>query len=340
MDDSGLQLAQLNGEKPRCEVQHGFLNAIASLRGLHISSTFDFNLPENCQVWPFEQYGPHSPHASFAKRAIQKGTRAVRRKRQCRPVSATRPIKVRKSSASSPKNKNLEQHIKQYGPVPTRDRPLHLLELPRELRDLIYDIIALRDGIQIAQLRTVFHFDGRKLLKLIRRYPLEPSLSCVNKQLRHEVLSIFYGTNRFLLRSSSEPLLDIATHSTLLGQSQFTRHLRHLEMKWDALLPQRHQGSRPFNYVLKRSFDGRCSITHDLVDKDFCHCVADRAMRLAMNESEEDANLLYLARLLRWALVKLTALVPKDEASVGTHGLPTAHCVSCGKRIYANTNSD
>lgn len=338
MDDSSQELGQSDGRQMRFEVQHGFLSTIASLRGLQISSTFDFDIPEDCQAWPFEQYGPHSPHLDFTSGPFRIGTKAIRCKRQSRPALVARPIKLRKSKAWSAK-KDLEQPIGQYGPVSKRNQSLNLLELPGELRDLIYEIIALRDGIQTAQLRTVFQLDGRKLLKLVRRYPLEPSLSCVNKQLRREVLSIFYGTNRFLIRSSSKPFLDIASHSRLLRNSQFTRHLRHLEIKQDVLLPMHYQGSQPSTYVLKRDCLGRCSITHVLADEDLCSCLADRASHLATNQSVEVTNLLHLATLLRWALVKLTTLVPKDDKN-GTHRFPTSHCMSCGKRVYANAGND
>ncbi|KAI7136870.1 hypothetical protein KC324_g16632 [Hortaea werneckii] len=43
--------------------------------------------------------------------------------------------------------------------------------------------------------------------RVIRRLPPDPPLALVSRQLRHETLSAFYGTNTFVFERAAEPLL-------------------------------------------------------------------------------------------------------------------------------------
>jgi len=304
-----------------------------AFRGIDIGqeSLFDFSLPPGCINWPLEQYGPQSPHLDFVKGHSHKSPHI---KRRPLPVSPSRPIKARRPKPSTVAKRKPEP-TKEHGPLPERDQPLHLLDLPGELRDMIYDILALRDEPQYAQLRPVLERNGRRLVHLVRRHPQEPVLALVNKQLRHEVLSVFYGTNRFIFRSSHEPLLEahsMAKH-TAIGRWKTTQtgYLRHIELKLDA----RKSLGLPFTvtYVLKKGQDGQIKITHSLGGTDYCRCIEDDAVASTLSKRPQGDNDLVAVTVFLSCVreLKLRAVAKQDDDEMGMYKMPTTKCVICHK---------
>lgn len=69
----------------------------------------------------------------------------------------------------------------------------HLLELPRELRDMI-----IEEAIEVKRITPYLGF-------AVRRNIYQPDLASVNRQLRAETLPVFYKTSPFYFDSLGEP---------------------------------------------------------------------------------------------------------------------------------------
>ena len=107
----------------------------------------------------------------------------------------------------APRSKKPKRPLQYYGAPPTRDPPPHLLNLPGEIRNQIYQrLYVIREPI-VAQFRPIFiPKKGRNhyLCTIIRRFPREPGLALGCRQLQHEVLAIFYGKNKFVFRQTED----------------------------------------------------------------------------------------------------------------------------------------
>ncbi|KAH9833631.1 hypothetical protein Tdes44962_MAKER08765 [Teratosphaeria destructans] len=312
------------------EPNDGILETIMGLRGLDISqeSLFDFELPPGSTEWPLSPYGPQSPHLQYAK-----GRKPTRDKRCSAIASPARPVKARKPKRSTSAKRKAEPR-QDHGPLPPRDEPLHLLNLPGELRDIIYDILCLRKDQLYAQLRPTLQRKGRHLRKVIRRHPTEPILALVNKQLRCEVLSVFYTANSFVFRRSNEALLETYNMTNPIYLARFmtpaTCFLRKVELKFEA----KGMLGIPFHfsYKLQKSQAEVVTISHDLA-KTYCSCLEDNAVAQTLaerNRSGVGNNLVGLAALISTQRQnKLDGVAYKDRLEGGLYKLPTARCVLC-----------
>lgn len=342
------------------------LKTIMALRNLDISqeSKFDFVLPERCLEWPGPKYGADSPHTEYAK-----GTKESTTKRQQSQSPLSKVAKAPKSRLRA-----MAKHTAQsptpwndHGPTPRRDPPLHLLTLPAELRNTIYDLLVLQSEPIRAQLRPTIKFDPqiRRSARVIRRHPQEPALALVNHQVRHEVLSIFYGANKFIFQKSVEPLLDPfrITDSdmlTLWNRGDAARYLRHIELYLEVYL--REFDASPIKFDVRRLVDGRCTIHFSFRgDEEYCKCTEDASVEEVLNsiddeESARKTNLDDPANMSRKRgstmskdLVAIAAdLVSrrreklKDLAYMSddeTFALPTKFCTSCGQRHFVRSSA-
>ncbi|KAI7545048.1 hypothetical protein KC316_g14928 [Hortaea werneckii] len=216
------------------------LKLIMALRGLDISaeSTFDFVLPEGCKEWLAPHYGPYSPHTERPK----PGGSLKLRKREATALAklgGKKAVKVQRQKQGGFPRTRVGTHGKgdlytttsasssvwdpslpspPQVPIPTHQShnaaPLTILSLPRELRDLIYTHLVQHPEPLIPQYRPCWKptlpgdTTKRRVYHLvIRRLPPNPPLALVSRQLRHETLSAFYGSNTFVFERAAEPLL-------------------------------------------------------------------------------------------------------------------------------------
>lgn len=320
--------------------EQSVLKTIMALRNLDMSeeSKFDFALPEGCRQWPGPCYGEQSPHTQFAKATKQ--TRAKRQGPQTAsptPAKASRP----KTKAQVTKRKSRpEQPSKGHGPIPVRKTPLHLLNLPGEIRDMIYELLVVRDDPIYPQVRPSWKLgeSGRGVVRIYRRYPQEPILALVNRQLRHEVLSTFYGINKFIFRKSRE--LDIGDLSAMTSPRTMliwdphgtsTRYLRNLQLKLEHA--RSALGSVKQSYTLRKTPDNKIKITHKLADPEYCQCVENVCIETVMKMIEDgtlkEDLVRVAAEVMRLRTAKLSALARKLEE--GMFWMPGVLCGSCGR---------
>jgi hypothetical protein len=265
------------------------------LRGLSITeeSTFDFEPPSTWTQWPSARYGQHSPHLQYAK-----GTKSPRRKHQTTPSKPTRPSKSRKPKATARTKKVVPEPTQGHGPIPPRDLPINLLNLPPELRNRIYELLTVHDKPLRPQLRPVWRLHGKRRTREVGSYPREPSLSLVNRQLRDEVLSIFYGSNRFVFKESESHLLDEHNMTTTTVQQTWvatrpaTRFIKHIDLRipiepdWNV--------SSTIDYTFSLNHDGHASIAYDTLSDESCMCLEDEAIAETMVTAVSNPDLMSL----------------------------------------------
>ncbi|KAK4958866.1 hypothetical protein LTR10_003663 [Elasticomyces elasticus] len=81
-----------------------------------------------------------------------------------------------------------------------------LLGLPQEIRDEIYRLVVIDEDMPQSYVLDARDDDRKYLLPKQRfRGALQPALSCVCRDLRDEVLAIFYNGHRLLFDISDEP---------------------------------------------------------------------------------------------------------------------------------------
>ena len=86
--------------------------------------------------------------------------------------------------------------------VPSRHRlKATLFELPRELRDLIYDLALHSDKPLVT-----FRVDDYQRESYVEA--IQPGLTRISRQVRKESLPVFYSTNAFILHSDEPKLVD------------------------------------------------------------------------------------------------------------------------------------
>ncbi|KAK5138424.1 hypothetical protein LTR08_000010 [Meristemomyces frigidus] len=309
----------------------GILKTIMGLRGLDISaeSKFDFTLPRSCKEWPAPHYGPDSPHPQHVK-----DSRKLQNKRRHGVSIPSRPAKASKPKIVSVR-KARPQPSRTHGPMPKRDLPLHLLNLPGEMRNLIYDLLVLRPSPIYPQFRPVHKLGQRKVL---RRYPREPKLALVNHQLRHEVLSVFYGANLIVFRRSEGELLqsfNMTVASWLTAwhcgcTPAVSAYLRYVELQFTVYT---NDGDFRLSYELIKSAEGHIDVTHNLADTEYCCCLEDEASAEIRTQMVGLTDLVRVATVLsRKRRSKLIAFATRGEKEEeGTFMMPTTACLYCRK---------
>lgn len=225
--------------------------------------------------------------------------------------------------------------------------PTHLLTLPGELRNQIYRILCPTGESIQAQFRTVINpRKGRSdKAHAVRRLPLEPALAMVCQQLHREVLSLFYGENKFIFHKRDVPWIHFAQHtpfpmtheksiaawSPRLG---FASALRHVELHFKV----KHTTHRAFciQYKLSKSADGVIRLTNNADADAYCACGENQALLQIRTEVEKDGSgtqdLLSLAARLSAVRRNLIEINPETFA-VFPHAIyrpRSSHCAQCG----------
>ncbi|KAK5686527.1 hypothetical protein LTS10_002647 [Elasticomyces elasticus] len=70
-----------------------------------------------------------------------------------------------------------------------------LLQLPAELRNRIFELVVVKPPIPTARCKLCYK--DQHVWPSERLIPQQPAITCVNRQLRTEVLPIYYGQNTF-----------------------------------------------------------------------------------------------------------------------------------------------
>lgn len=178
-----------------------------------ISFNFDFEPAHDHKTWPGPLYDPDAP---LPPRRIA-GIPHLERKKADRQLKRRHSAGVRSGSSQKQKQrkgqscsippaarrcKTSSWPSRYQTPLPARDKPLHLLDLPGEIRNSIYRLLYVSATPLYAQFRCVLQ-PKKRTQEIIRRLPLEPHLATVCKQLRQESLSLFYAGNKFIFEKST-----------------------------------------------------------------------------------------------------------------------------------------
>ncbi|KAF2774114.1 hypothetical protein EJ03DRAFT_134 [Teratosphaeria nubilosa] len=103
----------------------------------------------------------------------------------------------------------------------------HLLDLPAELRDLIYEYAVTSD-------KTIVTFRLDKYQRDSYNQAVQPSLTRVNRQVRAESLPFYYACNTFVLHTEASKALD--ARRWLLCNEMHLLKLRRLSL-WIRYVP-------------------------------------------------------------------------------------------------------
>ncbi|KAK3678267.1 hypothetical protein LTR78_001562 [Recurvomyces mirabilis] len=341
-------LPQMHMSESLPSQEESMLKTIMRLRGLDISqeSVFDFEPPEGSRPWPSAHYGPDSPHLQFAK-----ATKSSKNKHQTTPAKPARPAKARKPKASKlVLKKAIPAPSKDHGPLPERAIPLHLFTLPSELRNRIYELISVLEEPISPSIRPIWVTQGRRKRLEQRSYPREPAAAIASKQMRKELLSIFYASNRFTFQQSDHNLLVKHSMASLANQKIWvanrpdSKHIRDIELRTpvEGLLETR------LDYTFHRRVDGTVKITKKfhLGFDEYCDCLEQGAIEdaktaisekvLAYHSAPEEDKVWDVSAMDVMLLVgekrreKLKAIATAEKGPEGMWRLPAGKCAKCG----------
>lgn len=331
----------------------GILKTIMKLRGLSIAdeSTFDFEPPASAPQWPSVRYGRDSPHLQYAN-----ASKLARNKHNASPSKTGRPIKSRKPKISPPKPKQAsDAPSTTHLPLPKRDTPLHLLSLPRELRDDIYGYIATSTEPLYPQIRRIWlrpQKHGRPKRKS-HVFPREPSAALANRQLHHEVLSTFYGSNHFIL---TRPIAAVRAAAPWLDATYFDVTTLPAQKMWCDI----RKGVSPFlrkvdlQLTFRRSLVSKATITIEFrraasgqVDirgpsrpDNHCLCVEEGCVKKVKAERDVQANQDVLHMLQAFSQARketwepLIAYTFKHDEGFSRVRLGESACEDCGRQTF------
>jgi hypothetical protein len=129
--------------------------------------------------------------------------------------------------------------------------PCGLLDIPLELRTDIWKLVAVSDRPLCAYVPRIQHVDEQNRAQLsysdryldevltftVRRYPLEPASANANRQIRLEILPIFYNHNCFIISAPADkgsdghgPAIDQQMIQRWLSLSVVTANVRALDI--------------------------------------------------------------------------------------------------------------
>ncbi len=195
--------------------------------------------------------------------------------------------------------------------------PFHVLRLPSELRNLVYDaVIANHDD----QSRIMACHD-HPIAESYRPSPRQPTLAVTNRQIRHEMLSIFYGRRTFfILWREIESKMGLSTWTSIMKPSLF--YLRSVEFE---LPTEEPKTSVLVHLTLKEAIGLQCACevrTTIVGYQDMCMCKFARCardVRRGAVGSKDDASVIRF--LLAWNISPPSPSAKQDE-----------HCSVCGRK--------
>lgn len=190
----------------------------------------------------------------------------------------------------------------------------------------------------MAQLRPVLKRSQhrRGVMRVVRRYPLEPDVALVNHKLRHEVLTVFYGARRFVFKNSYEPLLESfkMTMPTLINMWKdscaSSSYLRNVHVSFEA---RNHEALVQVVFKLRRRREGGIDIQKTSTSLDLCKCddTIDVVRKLVESGGIEDDLVSVVAAICKDARCTMPATTYDDDHTALQEKLNRA-CFKCQKR--------
>ncbi|KAI5366409.1 hypothetical protein Slin15195_G079290 [Septoria linicola] len=205
---------------------------------------FEFSLPSTCPEWPGPHFGSSSLHKVIAKPWTKPNAKAKAKAHGSSQLGNGRNVFAPKSRLQSSKTMS-SCAMSPQTPMSFESRtpPLRLIDLPPEIRNLVWNLIAARQEPVEAQLRQIQ--PCKKLTPhrttFVRRFPQEPPVAMVNKQVRQEVLSIFYAVNRFVFERNNcsmfaqYGMLSVPNMLKWKPQANLASFLTSVDVKFNAL---------------------------------------------------------------------------------------------------------
>jgi hypothetical protein len=164
----------------------------------------------------------------------------------------------------------------------------HILRLPRELREDIYDLTFDHTHESIQKMGI----ERSNETSQFRNWPSQPALSKTCTQLRHEVLSRFYGTGTWMLHSYALSLGRLERWITMAGP--VFKYLRSI------LITLWTEKPDPVDLIVSVSEGGKLTYKlHNTGRTDVCDCIFRDAVKCAENGVTALPHGGALVRLLR-----------------------------------------
>lgn len=319
------------------------------------SGTFDFAAPASSPQWPGPRYDDLMQFVpgifnrsrdmmlpktkTKAKRAITKRSTSHEDRHVVGRLGnkATKPTST--AAAATARWKQATPKKPQfYQSPPAREQPLHLLDLPGEIRNEIFRYLYISKEPLHAKYRPIIQPHCGDTEPDIKRFPREPTLALVCKQLRSEAASLFYAENTFVFSSSSGAvhsyshlMTSTKTISRWMRASTSTAALTRVELRLGDRTSLNAAARESVKYVFRRLADGSLEIALEpgalrcvCFDEKFCA----KHLRDVLNGGSEADNL----------LKAVMALVDKRSAlGLGTTRpvASRAECRDCGKLRWA-----
>lgn len=358
MDSAVDQLEGFNkpaGERPTISDVIICFGQLRLIDDLPTQFRFDFEPPTTCRQWPGPRFGSFSLHKPLPStgKAKAKAKGSKQSKKHAQPEDFKQSIRPLKT----PKPKKSKKVV--VAPVlitakTSREPPLELMSLPPELRNAIWSLLAVHDEAIEAQLRPIRPCKRPKELRgaIIRRFPLEPVVASVSRQVRREVLSIFYGDNHFIFQKNAchmyngRFMTDPAVMQLWKPRQDIARHLTSMDLRFSAV--PRSFRSMTIAYSLSRQAEN--TITIDVkVEKTIgknvaahsqpCIC-AEQDIASMVKEGRMEVDLMEMAI----ALTKLrrSVLFEGNEwkrGKVSTHIFAERTCGKCKRDTFETVYS-
>lgn len=227
---------------------------------------FEFDAPTTCRRWPGLRFGSFCLHKQIPKANSKMKSRLKKPsvKKHERLDDIKHGVHPRKAATHKPKKARIHVPAPAMSlPIASRNPPLHLMALPAEVKNEIWTLLCVRSDPIEAQLRLIQ--TGKRGRVVTRRFPQEPSLAAANKQLRKEVLSLFYGLNKFVFETSVLKALkdldmtNIATIEKWKPRSDVVSFISQVDIR----LAAGGAGSMVAMYEIRRLTDAAVTITVD-----------------------------------------------------------------------------
>lgn len=267
--------------------------------------TYEFTFSPHAKAWPGPSYDETSLYApgcfdnprtskrrSKPKSSKRRLSQDHRQATHIPPLPPSPPpfetTSLQFAKMAARQKKAAQPKPQYFGSAPPRDPPLHLLSLPGEIRNHIYRLLCVSDEPLYPCFRLIIKpKQGRKKQSdTYRRFPREPVLALVCRQLEREALSLFYSENTFTFCRKDPrkvPAIELAPNMTresfLLRwrpQRGLADNLTHLELQLFTMASE--SGHHLITYTFRKSSDGELHIEYDASLPGYCLCAEDKVV--------------------------------------------------------------
>ncbi|KAF2162011.1 hypothetical protein M409DRAFT_27736 [Zasmidium cellare ATCC 36951] len=318
---------------------------------------FDFAPPTTCRQWPGPRFGSfslHKPLPSTGKTKAKSSKCSKQSKKHAQPDDFKQSIRPQKAPKPK-KTKKVDVAPVLISTKTSRHPPLELMSLPPELRNAIWSLLAVHDEPIEVQLRPIRPCKRPKELRgaIIRRFPLEPVVASVSRQVRREVLSIFYGDNRFILQKNAcnlyngRHMTDPTIMEKWLPRQNTAKFLTHLDIRFNTV--PRTFRSMTTVYTLRRLPDDSITIkvkVERALGKTLsqtsqpCLCHEQEIVSAMEDSAQRDGNLLDMAvALTRKRREMLFGGVDWKRGIVSLYTIKERTCEKCKKETFETVYS-